>query len=249
MEDTFSIKEKISIIKKRWWLIALFTISTSALSIVATLYILTPKYEASTQILVNQKNLSSQLDVSQLRNNIELINTYSVIIKSPIILEKVIKKLDLKQNVDQLNTNIFVNSQSDSQVFLLTVQDSEPDQAVKIANTISETFQQDIKGIMNIDNVNILARAELKDHPVPISPKPIMNIAVGIVAGVLIGVGVAFLIEYFDNSIKCSGDIEAFLDLVVLGTIHKIPKQRVKKSYLKQKMEVDRFESKVESGG
>ncbi|WP_313799850.1 Wzz/FepE/Etk N-terminal domain-containing protein [Cytobacillus sp.] len=249
MEDTFSIKEKISIIKKRWWLIALFTISTTALSIVATLYILSPKYEASTQILVNQKNLSSQLDVSQLRNNIELINTYSVIIKSPIILEKVIKKLELKQNVDQLNTNIFVNSQSDSQVFLLTVQDSDPDQAVKIANTISETFQQDIKGIMNIDNVNILAKAELKDHPVPISPKPIMNIAVGIVAGLLIGVGVSFLIEYFDNSIKRSEDIEAFLDLVVLGMIHKIPKQRVKKSYLKQKMEVDRFESKVENGG
>ena len=45
----------------------------------------------------------------------------------------------------------------------MTVEDSNPIQAVEIANAVSETFQKEIPGIMNIDNVSILAMAE---HPI-----------------------------------------------------------------------------------
>lgn len=74
-----------------------------------------------------------------------MINTYSVIIKSPAILGKVIGELDLGQSVDQLSEKITINSQENSQVFSLTVQDSNPTKAVEIANTVSETFQKEIK--------------------------------------------------------------------------------------------------------
>ncbi len=151
-----------------------------------------------------------------------MINTYSVIIKSPAILEKVIDELDLNQSVEQLSEKITINSQENSQVFSLTVQDSNPSQAVQIANTVSETFQKEIKDIMNVDNVSVLAKAEIKDNPTPVKPNPLLNIAIAVVVGLMAGIGLAFLLEYMDNTIKDEDDIERLLELPILGSIQKI---------------------------
>jgi capsular polysaccharide biosynthesis protein len=153
-----------------------------------------------------------------------MINTYSVIIKSPAILEKVIDELSLDQSVDQLSQKITINSQENSQVFSLTVQDSNPSQAVEIANTVSETFQKEIKDIMNVDNVSVLAKAEIKNDPTPVKPDPVLNIAIAVVVGLMAGVGLAFLLEYMDNTIKDEDDIERLLELPILGSIQQITK-------------------------
>ncbi len=55
---------------------------------------------------------------------------------------------------------------------------------------------------MNVDNVSILAKAELKENPTPIKPDPLMNIAIAIVVGSMAGIGLVFLLEYLDNTLK-----------------------------------------------
>ncbi|MES9740255.1 Wzz/FepE/Etk N-terminal domain-containing protein, partial [Peribacillus frigoritolerans] len=189
-------------------------------------FLLTPVYQSSTKILVNQKQSENQLDSTQIRSNIDMINTYSVIIKSPAILEKVIDELELDQSVDQLSQKITINSQENSQVFSLTVQDSNPSKAVEIANTVSSIFQKEIKDIMNVDNVTVLAKAEIKENPTPVKPNPLLNIAIAIVFGLMAGIGLAFLLEYMDNTIKDEGDIERLLELPILGSIQKISQHK-----------------------
>ncbi|MGE7182748.1 YveK family protein [Peribacillus sp. NPDC006672] len=222
MEETISIKDIFKTLKKRWKLIMLLTLIAALISGTISYFVLTPVYQTSTQILVNQKQSENQLDSTQIRSNIDMINTYSVIIKSPAILEKVIDELELDQSVDQLSEKITINSQQNSQVFSLTVQDSNPTKAVEIANTVSATFQKEIKDIMNVDNVSILAKAELKDNPAPVKPNPVLNIAIALVVGLMAGVGLAFLLEYLDNTIKDEDDIEKLLELPILGSIQKI---------------------------
>jgi capsular polysaccharide biosynthesis protein len=155
-----------------------------------------------------------------------MINTYSVIIKSPAILEKVIDELELDQSVDQLSQKITINSQENSQVFSLTVQDYNPAKAVEIANTVSSIFQKEIKDIMKVDNVSILAKAEIKENPSPVKPNPLSNIAIAVVVGLMAGIGLAFLLEYLDNTIKDEDDIERLLDLPLLGSIQKISQHK-----------------------
>ncbi|WP_342602401.1 Wzz/FepE/Etk N-terminal domain-containing protein [Peribacillus sp. FSL E2-0159] len=224
MEETISIKDIFKTLKKRWKLIMLLTLIAALISGSISYFLLTPVYQSSTQILVNQKQSENQLDSTQIRSNIDMINTYSVIIKSPAILEKVIDELKLDQSVDKLSQKITINSQENSQVFSLTVQDSNPSQAVKIANTVSETFQKEIKDIMNVDNVSVLAKAEIKENPSPVKPNPVLNIAIAVVVGLMAGVGLAFLLEYMDNTIKDEDDIEKLLELPILGSIQKITK-------------------------
>ncbi|MFJ7509852.1 YveK family protein [Peribacillus simplex] len=222
MEETISIKDIFKTLKKRWKLIMLLTLIAALISGTISYFLLTPVYQSSTQILVNQKKSENQLDYNQIQSNIDMINTYSVIIKSPAILEKVIDELELEESVDQLSEKITINSQENSQVFSLTVQDSNPTKAVQIANTVSETFQKEIKDIMNVDNVSVLAKAEIKDNPTPVKPNPVLNIAIAVVVGLMAGVGLAFLLEYMDNTIKDEDDIERLLELPILGSIQKI---------------------------
>ncbi|MFI8493286.1 YveK family protein [Peribacillus butanolivorans] len=226
MEETISIKDIFQTLKKRWKLIMLLTLIAALISGTISYFLLTPVYQSSTQILVNQKQSENQLDSNQIRSNIDMINTYSVIIKSPAILEKVIDDLDLPQSVDQLSQKITINSQENSQVFSLTVQDSNPSKAVEIANAVSGTFQKEIKDIMNVDNVSILAKAEVKENPTPVKPSPLFNIAIAVVVGLMAGIGLAFLLEYMDNTIKDEKDIETLLDLPLLGSIQKISQHK-----------------------
>ncbi|QNK48164.1 capsular biosynthesis protein [Brevibacterium sp. PAMC23299] len=226
MEETISITDIFKTLKKRWKLIMLLTLIAALISGTISYFLLTPVYQSSTQILVNQKQSENQLDSTQIQSNIDMINTYSVIIKSPAILQKVIDELALGQSVDQLSQKITINSQENSQVFSLTVQDSNPAKAVEIANTVSSIFQKEIKDIMRVDNVSILAKAEIKENPTPVKPNPLMNIAIAIVVGMMAGIGLAFLLEYLDNTIKDEDDIERLLDLPLLGSIQKISQHK-----------------------
>lgn len=228
MDGTMSLLEIIKTIKRHWRLILLVTLSSVLISTLVSFYLLTPIYKASTQILVNQKNSGSSLDTTLLRSNIDLINTYSVIMKSSAILEKVINELDLTQSVDELNEKIIITSEEGSQVFSLTVQDEERENAVKIANAITETFQKEIPVIMNVDNVSILVKAQEKKDSKPVSPKPLLNIIIAGILGLMVGVGISFLIEFLDNSLKDEQDVTLYLGIPVLGTIQEMSDENIK---------------------
>ena len=91
-------------------------------------FILTPVYQATTQLLVNQeKSDLLAYNVGDIQTNLQLINTYNVIIKSPAILNLVKNELALDDiSVESLNTKIMVASEGDSQVVTIKVQDPDP---------------------------------------------------------------------------------------------------------------------------
>ncbi|ULT56787.1 Wzz/FepE/Etk N-terminal domain-containing protein [Neobacillus drentensis] len=220
MEETISLKELFETLRKRLSLILSITFIAILISGVVSYFFITPIYQTSTQLLVNQaKNDQATYQYNEVQTNLQLINTYNVIIKSPAILEKVIKELNLDMTVSELNEKITVQNEKDSQVVTLSVQDKNAATAAKIANKTADVFKNDIVKIMNVDNVSILAKATVTDQISPIKPRPLINIAIAMVVGLMVGVGLAFLLEYFDNTIKNEQEIEKLLGLPVLGSI------------------------------
>ncbi|KOO50436.1 YveK family protein [Priestia koreensis] len=220
MEETISLRELFYTLKKRLWLIVVIAVLAATVSAIISFFVLTPIYQSSTQILVNQAKNNQQLyNYNEVQTNVQLINTYSVIIKKPIVLDDVKKELKLSYSTEELTNKIAVASEKDSQVFSVTVEDPDPVMAAKIANTTAQVFQNKIPKIMSVDNVSILSKAALGEDPSPIKPKPLLNIAIALVVGVMLGVGLAFLLEYLDNTIKTEQDVEQVLGLPVLGVI------------------------------
>lgn len=224
MESTINLQDLLKIIRKRWFLILSCVIFTSATAAVISYYVLTPIYQAETQILVNQKstNIEQYQWVQTIEADLRLINTYNVIITSPIILTKVIEKLELNQTPASLAQQITVTSANNSQVVNLVVIDEKASMAVKIANTLAEVFNKEIPLLMNVDNVKVLSVAKQVDDPTPIKPNKLLNISIATIIGLMLGVIIAFLLDFLDTRFKSEQEIEEMLDLPIIGLVGAI---------------------------
>lgn len=236
MESTFNVKEFMKNLKKRIPLILMVTLLFVALSGVVSYMMMKPIYQASTQILVNQNTTAAQpFDAQNIDANIQLISTYNVIIKSPAILAAVIEELKLNESVADLNERIEVTSVENSQVLTLNVDDASIERAVLIANTTASVFQAEIKNLMKVDNVNILAPAIVPVDPEPVKPDPLFNMAIGAVMGFMIGTGLAILLDQMNTTIRTEEDIEEIVGLQVLGIVSHAESTKEMRKALNQK--------------
>src|SRR5690625_4022528 len=137
MEETISLQEIIDILKKHLKLIVITTLLFIVVSALISYFYLTPIYQSSTQFIVNEQKRDGdtqlQIDSGTIRTNIELINTYNVIITSSAILDVVIDNLNLPYAAETLKKKITVASEQNSQVVTVTVKDPDPILATDIA--------------------------------------------------------------------------------------------------------------------
>lgn len=96
MEEQIDLSKLFAILRKNMKYLIILPIVFLIISMVLTFFFITPKYSASTQVLVNQKETDNQIIAQQVQSNLQLVNTYSEIIKSPRILDKVAKKFKRK---------------------------------------------------------------------------------------------------------------------------------------------------------
>lgn len=223
MEETISLQDIFHTLKKRFGMILGITVAAIVIAAIISFYVITPMYQATTQILVNQQSTQQQqVTTSEIQTNLQLINTYSEIIKSPAILDIVNEQLDLNMTATELASKITVANANNSQIVSVSVQDEKHVVATDIVNTIATVFQEEIADLMNVDNVNILSPAMHSEEPSPVSPNKVLNMAIAAVLGLMIGVGLAFLLEYLDTTVKTEKDIEELLGLPVIGLVSPI---------------------------
>ncbi|WP_075983050.1 YveK family protein [Bacillus massilinigeriensis] len=245
MEETISLRELFQTIRKRLSLIIAITVLATAISGVVSYFFIKPIYQSSTQILVSQAATGALASLAGISFDADAkyIETYNVIMKSPYILDQVIEELDLDTTPGQLNSSVNVAQEGQSQVVTISVENGDPAKSVLIANEIAKVFQREISKLMRIDNIHILSPAELPSNPVPVKPQPFLNMAIALVVGLMAGVGLAFLLEYMDNTIKSEQDIEKLLGLPVLGAVTNIVNEQNSTTSRKRKQKRSRGET------
>jgi len=231
MEETISLEDIFKTLRKRIGLIAFITVVAITIAGVVSFLVLTPIYQSSAQILVNQtKQETKSFNTQDIQTDLQLINTYKVIIKSPVILSKVIEELNLDMSIRGLNGKITASNVENSQVVTIGVSDPDPEVAVELANTIAAVFQEEIKEMMNVDNVTIIAPADLSESLSPVKPDPKLNMAIAAVIGLMLGVGLTFLLEYLDTTMKTEEDVEELLGIPIIGLVGAISEKDVQKT-------------------
>ncbi|SIS95942.1 YveK family protein [Salimicrobium salexigens] len=226
MENGYSTMELLLILKRRWLVITLIVILGLGAGAFVTLYVMTPQYKMSSEFIVNQaqpvSTESNSVTSESIRSNIELINTYNVIIKSPAVLDEVTSWLGLEMSAEELKDKISVSSAEESQVVKVTVVDASPEKAAEIADTTVLTFKDSIPELMNVDNVQILSEAAPAGEAVPVSPNIMLNLLIALAGSAAVGSGVAFILETSDTTLRKENDVIENLGVPFMGSVEVI---------------------------
>jgi capsular polysaccharide biosynthesis protein len=161
-----------------------------------------------------------------------LITTLKVIIQDTTVLDKVVNKLDLPYSPETLSNNISVGSIENSQVVTITVFDSNPVQAAILANTVAETYKEEIPSIMDFNGVRLLSDAKV--NPTPINQDLNRTIMISLIGGIVIGIGLAFLLDSLNDSVRKEDEVEELLGIPVLGSVSKMKKKNMQKKIKKK---------------
>lgn len=216
--EVIDLREYVDIIRKRIWIILLITAIAVITSAVVSFFILDPVYETYTTMMVGKtKSQEAMIEYSDVLLSQKLVKTYGEIAKSTIVSKEVIRDLKLSLTPEELKQKIQVNSVRDTEIIMIKVQDTDPKLAKDIANDLAQVFKRHVIKIMKVDNVQVIDKAEVPKNPV--KPRPHLNIMIAGVLGIMIGLGIVFLLEYLDNTIKTPYDVEKYLDLPIMGTI------------------------------
>src|SRR5699024_3823080 len=105
--------------------------------------------------------------------------------------------------------------ENNSQVFSIQVQNENPYQASEIANVTASFFQEEIYEMMNVDNVTMISSAIPNVDPV--SPNNTLNVIIGVLLGGMIGIGIVFVYELTDNTVKSAEYVEETTGWTKLG--------------------------------
>ncbi|EHT92790.1 membrane protein CapA1 [Staphylococcus aureus subsp. aureus CIGC348] len=219
MKEKFDLVKLLNILKKNIKLLLILPAICLVVSTALTFFVMSDKYTASTQILVNMKKSSSDLAFQNVQSSLQSVNTYTEIIKSPRILDKVSREFDGQYSTAELNSFLKVTNQTNSQIITVSVTTGNKSESDKIVNRISKVFAHDMPKIMSVDNVTILSSAH--DNAVKVSPIVSVNLVISIIVGIVLAILIIFLKELLDKRIKTEEDVESQLGLPILGSIQK----------------------------
>ena len=223
MEEEIELLQYWEVLRKRWVIVMVLPLIAALTSGVISYYVIKPVYQASTTLIVGKKATEDGLAAAQmLDNNVLLANqqlakTYATIAQSRTVEENVIKDLNLSLNVTGLNSLISINPVKTTEILEIQVTNTDPVLAATIANTMAQEFSKAVIEIKKVDSVSIVDKAVTPDTPV--RPNKMLNILIAFVVGLMASVGLVLLLEYLDNTIKTSDDVEKFLGIPVLGVI------------------------------
>jgi capsular polysaccharide biosynthesis protein len=219
------IKEYINILKKRFLLILVITLLSTFTSAVFSYIIIKPNYKADISVIIGKKedNQNVAYNYNDIMMYQKLVKTYSVMATSRRVVEDVKQTENLDLSIGEITGMISVAPKGDTQFLTITVKSESAETAKIIANQLAISLKEISKDILNEDNVHILDEALLPTAPD--TPRPMLNIAIAFFLGIMVSIGLVFLIEYLDNTVKSQDDIEKLIGVPVIGIIPMVQEE------------------------
>lgn len=226
------LRDYIRILRKSWILILLLVLvgvgASAAYSIVKT-----PDYSATSKVFVSTQGSGTAADLVQGNSfTTQRVKTYSELVQTPIVLLPVIASLKLDVTEKTLAEQIVASAALDTSIIEVTVTDEDPVKAADIANATSQSLTAVVQSIETSDSTNAvtpvkLTRVQEATVPsIPVSPNVPLNIALGFLVGLALGVGIAVLRETLETRIRNEHDVEQITSVPMLGGIVFDPKAK-----------------------
>lgn len=218
-EQVISLSEIFEAIKKRWIMIVAITLTATIISGVLSFFVIDPVYETSTKVFIGkEENDDAAYNSGDIQMYQQLLQTYAQAIQTKDLVNRAISGL----SYDELEASGVVNSLtvtpiSSTQILEIKYQSKNPEEAKDVLKSVTDEFIVTAKELVPNGNVRVIEEVELPEEPV--SPNKVMNIAIAFLLGLMVSVGLVFLLEYLDNTYKNKDQLEKDLGIPVLGAI------------------------------
>ncbi|WP_297520175.1 Wzz/FepE/Etk N-terminal domain-containing protein [uncultured Clostridium sp.] len=225
-KESIKIEDIIYALKKRWIMIISVMVAGILIAAILSFFIIKPKYETEVKVFIGKKitvgesNLYDNNEVNMYQN---LMKTYAQVIGTKDLVSQALRVINQPNTVEDVNKtleNLKVIPSINTQILDITYESENKAEVVPIITAITNVFINQSSEIIPNGNVQIIENAQVPQNSV--SPNKKLNIVIGGIVGLLIGIAIALLLEYLDNTIKNKDELEALLGYPVIGSIQYI---------------------------
>jgi len=217
------LRDYLRAMRRRWWLILTAVLGSLALAAAVTAR-MEPQYATSVTFFVTtptngvadayQGGLFSQ----------QRVKSYADLLTSDRLARDVVDYGGLFITPDEVRARIRPQAVADTVMLRATVVDGSPDMSQQIAATLAVRFIALVEGLetrpgSRTPSVKVEVVGGPRLNPAPVEPRPVRNLTLAALLGLMMGTAVAVLREVLDTSVK-SGDLLGELSgSPVLGTV------------------------------
>ena len=230
----------VRVLRQRLWIIIVCPIVAALVAGIVS-FLLPPVYEAQVSLLVrpSQPLASTDPTIAALTSD-QISRTYASLMTQHPLLQSVSSELGLSIRPEDLAKEITVTPQPNTTILDVAVKDTNPALARDLANHLTAALIAEVKGFQQQetslpnsrtgDNLLVVSPAVLPDRPV--SPNKTLNVAIAFAAGLLLAIGLVFLLDYLDQSIKTEEELTERLGLISMGHLLFVPAGKGKRGEL-----------------
>jgi capsular exopolysaccharide synthesis family protein len=225
-----TIQDFIRILRRSWLLTTAFVVLGVVVG-AGSVAMATPQYSTTTKLFVNVQSAgTSASDLVQGNSAAQgKVQSYVDVVTSASVLQPVIDELGLTRSVRGLASQIQASSAVNTVLISITVTDPSPARGARIAAAVGASFTKVVGDDLETPTSGgpSLVKIETIEPPTtpvnPSSPRLAVNLAVGLLAGIVLGLGAAILRNTLDTKIRRQDDVEAVTDVPILGGIQFDP--------------------------
>lgn len=218
------LSDYIRILRKNWIAIVALTLiglsATTAFTLTRT-----PIYESSSTIFVSTQAGGTAAELQQGSSFTQArINTYVGLVRTPIVLDPVIAQLDVSTTPAALAGRVSATAALNSTLITITVSDPDATRAASLANAIASSLSSVVPQLEPESNdgsspVRLSRVSEAQPALSPSSPNTPLNLAIGLIAGLVLGLGFAALRTSLDNKVRTLREAETITKAPAIGAI------------------------------
>ncbi len=232
-----TLHDYMAILRRSWPVILVATIVGTLIALGLSLA-MTPVYQATSQLFVSVKSAGAAGDAYSGGLFVQQrVKSYVDVVDTPAVLDPVIAELGLDKTYTGLASQVSATTPPNTVLLNVSATDTSPVQAAKIANAVAASYANEIArlegakttadglprlgGNQNGNQIPVQATV-IKPAEVPtaaISPRTQLNVLLGALLGLLVGVGIAVLRFTLDTSVKSSEELEQAADSTTLGVV------------------------------
>ena len=213
------LRDYVRILRKRSWLVILATVLCASAAFVKSTAT-TPVYQGTAKLLVvgrTDRGGLSPYEGALLSQ--QLVKSFAQILESRTTAEAALRLDPQPYSPRQLQAKVSAQPVTETQLIDLRVEDADPARAKRLTNSVARAFVMQLPNFQSGSALKVSIVEPALRPTVPIRPRTRTDVILAVLLGVMLGVGLAFLREFLDRTVKAPEELELATEAAVVGTI------------------------------